>query len=120
MLWVPLILVQHLSDIEQTFDVDAVGTFESRCLRCGGQTLLRRLTSHVSDMWRYRSMQHWFYLSAIHFKLTYDKPCVNVGREQPENYVCQTLAPFDGVVDAVRARHVTSVISVYYTVVAEP
>jgi len=42
-------------------------------------------------------MQHWFYLSAIHFKLTYDKPCVNVGREQPENYVCQTLAPFDGV-----------------------
>jgi len=37
-------------------------------------------------------------LSAIHFKLTYDKPCVNVGREQPENYVCQTLAPFDGVV----------------------
>ena len=85
MLWVPLTLVQHLSDIEQTFDVDA------------GQTLLRRLTSHVSDMWRYRSMQHWFYLSAIHFKLIYDKPCVNVGREQPENYVCQTLAPFDGV-----------------------
>ena len=39
----------------------------------------------------------WLYLSTIHFKLTYDKPCGNVGREQPENYVCQTLAPFDGV-----------------------
>ncbi|OAX31284.1 hypothetical protein K503DRAFT_787936 [Rhizopogon vinicolor AM-OR11-026] len=31
--------------------------------------------------------------------LTYGKPCVNVGREQPENYVYQTLAPFGGVGD---------------------
>jgi hypothetical protein len=44
-------------------------------------------------------MWHSFILSAIQFKLTYGKPCENVGREQPENYVCQTLAPFEGVPD---------------------